>query len=224
MLRFGISYREKLDFPVLCLYNVSMCNIKTAKQILSETETSLRQLMEEGLKQQRYADVAEIANLAEGVARLLRGQGEGGSKFNRPTGESPRSRRKPAAAKSNRGKPKRDYPKFERDGDKLVKVGWSKKNMEEYEHRVTKETATEIVRHLANHVTMNEVFAIDEVLPVQDLSGAEVPSYQVYLILAWFRQVGVVAKKGRDGYMLLDSSLADGRLEALWNGLKERAQ
>ena len=50
-----------------------MCTIRKARKVLADAEGALRGLMEEGLKQQRYGDVAQIAALAEGVAKLAAG-------------------------------------------------------------------------------------------------------------------------------------------------------
>ena len=117
---------------------------------------------------------------------------------------------------------KRDYPRFERDGDKLVKLGWSKKQKSQYEHRAPHAAVLAFGRHVANHFGEGEVFAMESLLPVPDESGEEVPGYQAYLTLAWLKHVGAVEKKGRDGYVLRDGSLADGGLDRLWDALEVR--
>jgi len=115
------------------------------------------------------------------------------------------------------------YPRFERDGDKLVKVGWSKKKREQYEHRAPYEVVLACARHLASHALAGKVFAMENLLPVPDASGGEIPAYQAYLTLAWLRQAGAVEKKGRDGYVLRDESLAGDGFDKLWASLSARA-
>jgi hypothetical protein len=115
------------------------------------------------------------------------------------------------------------YPRFHRDGDRLVKTGWSKKNRESYEHRAPRGTVIAFVRHLVSRVGAGEVFGIEGLLPVPDVSNGEVPAYQVYLTLAWLRTVGAIEKKGRDGYRLVSDGLAEKRLDEYWSQLPEHS-
>ncbi|MGH8645815.1 MAG: hypothetical protein ACREX4_15675 [Gammaproteobacteria bacterium] len=203
-----------------------MDTIEHAKNILKSAESALRKLIETGLKEQRYADVAEIATIADGVAKLLRGR------TLIPTSRSTVSS-KPVALKS-KTKPltldnvpsrptKGDYPRFERDGDRLVKVGWSKKSKDEYEHRAPRESVIAFVHHIASRVKDGQVFEVERLLPVLDAAGDEIPAYQVYMTLAWLRDTGTVEKKGRDGYVLRNGSLVDGGLDKLWATVPARS-
>src|SRR5689334_22685209 len=103
-----------------------MGTIRDASRVLAEAESSLRQLIEAGLKEQRYADVAEIAGLADGLSRLLNGRRvlNAPHETAMPPSPAPAATPKPKAATKS---PKSQYPRFERDGDKLIKIGWSKK-------------------------------------------------------------------------------------------------
>lgn len=200
-------------------------------RVLREAEASLRQLIERCLREQRYRDVAEVARLAEGVARLI-GQPADESvpkslQKRRSIGPSPSPKENAMllSTQASEAKPKKgnEYPRFERDGDRLVKVGWSKKNQEAYEHRAPQEAVIGFVRHLESRVKPGEVFVMDELFPIPDIAtGDEVPAYQAYLTLAWLRLTGAVEKKGRDGYVLRMDSLSDGGLDQLWNRLPER--
>ena len=55
-------------------------------------------------------------------------------------------------------------------------------------------------------------------MPVPDSAGGEIPSYQVYLTLAWLRHVGAVEKKGRSGYVLRSGL----DLDAIWDRIPVR--
>lgn len=116
-----------------------------------------------------------------------------------------------------------DYPRFEKDGRRLVKLGWSKKNKKAYEHRVPHETVVGFVHHLSSIVDQGQVFEVEKILPVRDSSGDEIPAYQIYVTLAWLRESGAVEKKGRDGYVLRDGSLPDGGVDKYWESLPARA-
>lgn len=203
-----------------------MDTIQHAKDILRSAESALRKLIETGLKEQRYADVAEIATIADGVAKLLRGR-------TLISTSSPTVSSNPLALKS-KGKPltsdkppsrpiKHDYPRFERDGDRLVKVGWSKKSKDEYEHRAPREAVIAFVNHVASRVKDGQVFEVERLVPVLDAAGDEIPAYQVYMTLAWLRDTGAVEKKGRDGYVLRNGSLVDGGLDKLWAAVPARS-
>jgi len=181
--------------------------------------------MERALREQRYSEVAQIAQLAEGITKLLAGRAVAGSVDG---GTSPTSRevmqKQPlsSTSKKTRRTGERDYPRFEREGDRLIKVGWSKKNKAEYEHRASFGTVIAFAKHLATHASEGEVFAMENLLPVQDEEGQEIPDYQAYLTLAWLRHAGVVRKKGRDGYVLRSGSSIVERIHELWGDLNQR--
>lgn len=202
-----------------------MCTVEKAKAVLSDAQSSLRQLMEEGIRHHRYSDVAEIAGLAEGLSRILVGGGSRPSDFisSPASSAAPIVRTEPERKRPAKGKAKPEYPRFERDGDKLVKVGWSKKNKDQYEHRASRETVIGVARHIASRVKAGQVFEVENLLPVPDSANGEVPAYQVYLTLAWLRSEGAVEKKGRDGHVLRDASIAVGGLDRLWEEVPVRA-
>lgn len=197
-----------------------MDTIQRAKQILAESEMSLRRLIEEALRAQQYSIVAELAVLAEGVAKLLTGH----NLAPRPQSNSVSAIETRKLAKTATLR-KRQFPYFEKEADRLIKVGWSKKNKAEYEHRATKETVVTVVRHLLACVADGKTFQADDVLPVPDIpNNGEIPSYQFYLTLAWLRSMDVLAKQSSDGYILRHSNLDEVNLEQLWAHLPIRAR
>jgi hypothetical protein len=202
-----------------------MGTIQEAKRILVEAEGSLRHLIEQGLREQRYGDVAEIAVLAEGLSRLLQGhRGAEDSHRDLPTAERAPKVVTPPTKRPRGHAGAADYPRFERDGDKLIKIAWSKKNKAAYEHRAPREAVIAFARHLSGTVSEGKVFVVEDLMPVPDVAnGGEIPAYQIYLTLGWFRRIGVVEKKGRDGYVLRRAALGDGALDRLWAGLPARA-
>jgi hypothetical protein len=129
--------------------------------------------------------------------------------------------RKPSPSRTRRPAAKADYPKFARDGENLVKTGWSKKRREEYVHRAHSNQAESVVLFLAGHGRANGTIPIDDILGVRDRRGAEMPSYQVYLTLAWLRKEGLVERRGRNGYAVLDAQELEGTFADLWSALPE---
>ena len=207
---------------------------------------ALRDLISRALAEQRYGDVKEIADLADRLAQHLSGNGihlsiaaapprtiEAPVPVEAPTAESPqasssrviaKTRPQKATVKTRRKtRVKSGYPKFVRDEDRLVKIGWSKKNREEYEHRVPREAVLTLLRHLNGSVEEAKVFDIEGLLPVQDGTGEDVPGYQIYVVVAWLREAGVIEKKGRDGYFIRDKSVLSGELNNLWESLLARS-
>jgi len=205
-----------------------MGTIQDARGILAGAEASLRQLMESALREQRYSDVGEIAGLADGISRLLQGRVAAPSVSHAAppvaaVASAPVTLSNPLPKKSGKSL-KSEYPRFERDDDKLVKIGWSKKNKATYEHRAPREAVVAFARHLSGTVTEGKVFAVEDLLPVPDVAnGGEIPAYQVYLTLAWLQHVGAVAKKGRDGYVLRRDGLGNGTLDSFWASLPNRS-
>src|SRR5947208_4430555 len=105
--------------------------ISTAQEAIASTEQRLRTLIQTALEKQRYSDVAKLAPLADAVLNILKtvrngevalrsadtaGGGKNDDTF------LPQTR---IASATGRGSDA-VYPRFERHGDKLVKIAWSK--------------------------------------------------------------------------------------------------
>ena len=198
-----------------------MDTIQEAENVIREAELVLRDLISKALAEQRYGDVKQIADLADKVAQRLSGNGIHLS-ISRGVVALPKRQKAPVKTK-RKTRAKSGYPKFVRDEDRLVKIGWSKKNREEYEHRVPREAVLTFLRHLNGNVEEAKVFDIEGLLPVQDSAGEDVPGYQIYVVVAWLREARVIEKKGRDGYFIRDKSVLSGELNDLWESLRARS-
>lgn len=202
-----------------------MGNAQEARRIIAEAETGLRQLIEQAMREQRYGDVAEVALLADALARVaVTKQRPAGSEPNRFSADSradlaPRARRVSAKATARR---KAAFPRFERDGETLIKIGWSKKNRTAYQHRAPKETVLAFLRHLTTSAKPDKPFAVEDLMPVPDFgNGGEVPAYRVYLALAWLRHVDAIQKTGRNGYVLNPSAATPAAIQGYWSALPQ---
>ena len=208
-----------------------MSTVEDGHRILRDAERGLRELIERAVEQQRYGDVSEIAKLADGISKLTRqlspqrpatvDRERVATSNGNGNGSAHAATQRKAAVRLNQ---KGSYPRFERDGDRLIKVGWSKKNNEAYEHRAPRHSVIAFVRHLARHVDRSNFFSMETLLPIPDVvNGGELPAYQAYMTLAWLRQAGAIEKKGRDGYILRMTHLVDEDIDTLWDQLPTRS-
>jgi hypothetical protein len=118
---------------------------------------------------------------------------------------------------------KSEYPKFVREGDLLVKIGWSKSESKTYEHKAPRGVLQALVQALIHVGSGGERFTVDGMLPLKDTtSGSEIPDYQAYLTLAWLRNVDLVTQHGRQGYSLPQGKYLERECERLWDQLITR--
>jgi hypothetical protein len=105
----------------------------------------------------------------------------------------------------------------------LLKIGWSKSSASEYEHRVPKAAVDRVLATLAEAAARKDLVRVDERLKALEQSGGEpIPTYQVYVALAWLRKEGLIRQHGRKGYSLA-RPLSARDVEQRWNALEERA-
>jgi hypothetical protein len=216
---------------------MDMSDFSNAKDLIRGAEAGLRDIMQAALAQERYSDLAEVAPLASALSNLLQGVAAAATCGNTQipsvaTTEDTSRQIVPRALVARQSRPnsrektahKRDdeYPRFEQDGDKLVKVGWSKKDRAEYEHRAPKETVFRIAEILNSTIGSGKVFAMDRVMPFKNIDGSEIPSYQAYLALAWFRMLGAVQERGKEGYVVVNGKLDASRLDDAWKLARDR--
>src|SRR5207249_1622479 len=97
-----------------------------------------------------------------------------------------------------------------------------KKDKREYEHRAPRAVVFRVAELLASSVLPGTPFAMDRLIPLKDSDGVDVPSYQVYLALAWFRSLGSVEQRGKEGYAILDGALDEVSLDQAWKRVDSR--
>jgi hypothetical protein len=193
-----------------------MDDLPTALRHVYDAERAIRGLMERALAERRYADLNAVAPIAQTLAELLH-ERQASIPADYPAGAPPASSSPhPRPARAARD----DYPRFRRDNDRLVKIAWSKRDRREYLHRAPRAAVFRVAQRLTQLVPAGKTFAMDRVLPVKDESGNEIPAYQVYLALAWFRAMGAVRERGKEGYAAAHGMLDPERLEDAWNNLE----
>jgi hypothetical protein len=201
-----------------------------AREILVGADRSLRALLERAVKAGRYSDVARIAEMAKALELVSRessstaslGESAAATVETRPslapTFESASVGTTSARAGKHRANAKVDYPKFERSEDRLVKIGWSKREKAEYEHKAQRDAA------LAAYLQLGKVttFRMEELLPIQFPDGTEVPSYLSYLVLAWLRHINQIEKCANDSYRWVVEEISASTFDRAWEATPRR--
>lgn len=191
-------------------------------EVLSRAESELRALIEAALAGGRYDDVALLARLADGVTALRSSDLDGASSAApmHNGDRAPRHALRVGAGATN------GSPRYERDGEKLIKIaGSAKPGQPEYEHRASFGVVETLLATIKTKKGIGARFTVPDIFPLKDpKTRRAVPSYQSYLVLGWLRQEGVLIKHGRDAYSLKPTADAPEHIRNLWNALPARDQ
>ena len=193
--------------------------------VLAQAEDRFTLRLQEAAGDRQYADVATLASVSAQLHELIQSVND-----NEPASEPRTTGRVPASSgstaqklKSRQGADKaryeeaRAYPRFARSGDRLVKIAWSKKDGAEYEHRAPRVAVLAVLSSLRE--LGSREFSMEELARVRDKYGNEIPSYQVYLVMAWLRACGAVRKIGRGGYASIPENLTGAAMKEHWSAL-----
>jgi hypothetical protein len=185
-----------------------------AAKILQNAEVEIRKLLVRTTKQGQYESTARLIEIAQELQRLAKALESGQEVVARPV--SVRLRPTPGTgARARKG----DYPQFFVDGDELVKIGWSKKHGE-YRHKAPKRSVLLIAKAIQDKAKSGARVRIEEILPIHDPEAdQDLPSYQVYLTLAWLRREKLLEPHGRGEYKLAPDGKLVEAIEERWNQL-----
>jgi len=199
--------------------------LQRTENLLVETERNLAGLANEAGVARDYDQATSLIELARKVKELAelfrRSASENSATANPPdTGAvvQPAVRNEiPIRSRSKLGR----YPRFLREGDNLVKIGWSKSETAEYEHKSPKRVVALLCDSLTG--TNGKRITMENVLPLTDpANGSPIPDYQAYLCLAWLRSAGLVNQHGRQGYSVPKGVDLEKSVEAQWANLLTR--
>jgi hypothetical protein len=200
--------------------------IQQTEQLLTDTERSLVKLANEAGAARDYDQAASLIELARKVKQL---SDEFASSAASPAAttaelhdEAKHSLSSIGTENSARSRNKLgQYPKFVREGDSLIKIGWSKSEKAEYEHKSPKRLLTALCQVLTN--ARGKRITMDKVLPLKDpLNGSGFSDYQAYVCLAWLKSAGLVIQHGRQGYSLPKGTDLVKTVETQWANLPSR--
>lgn len=204
-----------------------------AKAAIQETARRLEELLEIALREKRYRELGAISPLAQAITTIVKGfEDQSALTENAATRES-RDREpttdllpkgnvgaavehKSESVAAARAKTEVAFPQFRIDGDKLVKIGWSKKDKCTYEHRAPRDGVFQLAATLEERVRPGTAFKMEHFIPFRVGKGEELPTYQTYLALAWFRSLGIVEEIGKLGYRFDEGALDKRKIQSYW--------
>jgi len=196
-----------------------------ATELLRRTEAELRKVVSDAATAGDYASVVQVAAWACSLSEMLDRVSPRKGKSDQAPRETATPRREPRVSQNNRTRSPANhggYPRFFRQGDRLIRVAWSKREKKEYEHKAPVTVLKALTIAMADRGADGRVFSTDELLPIRDNDGAEVPAYQAYAGLALLKQVGLIEQHGRQGYSIPRLPQLSGAVEAVLRNLPER--
>jgi len=199
-----------------------------AVEVLLDAERRLVSLANEASESRDYDGATALLEAARRV-KMVADNGVAASRLpsqptavSASTSETDSGATRPVTRPARRPR-KSEYPKFLCDGDSLVKIGWSKAEKAEYEHKSPKRVVVAVGHALTAAGSKGRRFSMDKVLPLTDPEdSSELPTYQCYLSLAWMRHEGLVVQHGRQGYSLPKNSDLPSAIERIWTQLPTR--
>lgn len=181
-----------------------------AVKILAKCEAELRALVASAADSGDYDAVLRITSWAKQISGM-----SGGAAATAPE-------KRPAAEGTKKPAARPGYPRFVRRGDQLVKIGWSKREKSEYEHKAPRQAALVLARAATEAGKDGRIFQINALLPLSNpKDGSEIPDYQVYLVIAWWRTAGLLDQHGRQGYSIPNANQLSQAVESAWTKLAE---
>lgn len=207
-----------------------MDTLQRTVRILRESEAALAALAGDAAKEASYDTAACLIDLAKDVADLAskaRAHLDPAAKsLGQPVegSQSTVSGIKTTVRSPIKGRPKKaEYPKFLREGNNLVKIGWSPSEKSEYEHKSPKEILLLLTAAVSKIGTNGRRFSMEKILPlVNPADNGHVPDYQAYLCLAWLKALGFLTQHGRQGYSLTTRAPIEPLIETHWAALPPR--
>lgn len=187
---------------------------------LRRTESDLRKLVAEAANAGEYSQVVALAAWARGIRDLLGSVQPASDKSARDLEAAPNTG-VPLPTSATR-RIDSEYPRFYRQGDRLIRVAWSKRDRKEYEHRAPLSCVSATAAAIARKGANGRVFSTSEILPILDTHGEEVPAYQPYAAIALLKKAGLLDQHGRQGYSITQSENFEGAVDAVWRNLPEK--
>jgi hypothetical protein len=184
-------------------------NSNGAVAALKRCEEELRRLAADAAAEGDYDTLARLGNTARTISEIGREwqstplpEGDGASDSAPIAREAPTPNLSGAArTRLGRGASGHGYPRFMRRGDELVKIGWSKSDRKEYQHRAPRSLLVALRQALLDAGKRRKLFTMDAL--ERQLSSSGAPGYQAYVWLAWLRSAGLVKQHGRQGYSVV---------------------
>lgn len=199
---------------------VSRPSLDIASRVVA-IERDLRQLAALAAEAGVWPVVRAVSLAAENLAGIKRRDGASPPD---PPGKPPSGQRLTARRSAARRTAASGYPRFEVQGEDLVKIGWSRSEKAEYRHRAPA-TAIGLVSDAISRAATESggTFRMEDLLPIADpSSGAELPAYQAYIVVRWLREDGLVESSGRSRYIVPDSAGLPAAAARRWDEINRK--
>lgn len=172
---------------------------KTLATVLATAETGVLEIIAVAAASGDYAAIDHARAVAERLRDINKDMDAMAKMVEPSQPASTKTRRKAQKTTPKKGK----YPRFHIADESLYKVGWSKKKGDEYVHRVPIGTVKNISGALTQLSATQGPVSSEQILDSDFLKDAgNPPSYQVYTVLAFLKERGVIASTGREGFRL----------------------
>lgn len=172
---------------------------KKLTTIMENAETEILEVISLAAKAQDYATIDRARSVAESLRNITSQLKTGTSTVIEPQSASTSLKKKRRSVTSKKG----EYPRFKIADGSLFKTGWSKKKNSEYVQRVPIGKVKKIVAAFEQLSSEPGPISSEHILESESMENADSPpSYQVYIVLAFLKQEGVIASTGREGFHL----------------------
>jgi hypothetical protein len=171
-------------------------------EILKKAEEELREAIAEAARAGDYRAVDLGRSVAVGVQELcekVSGKRQASEKSTEEYTETEERKRHRKIGKRN--KPE-GLPRIEIRKGSLFRIGWSRKQKREYEHKVPRVSFDTIVNTMSALAREGKgPFMAESVLEKISATKEDmIPVYQVYVVLAALREWNIITQVGREGY------------------------
>lgn len=206
------------------MYHTCMGHRQKLIAMLHRTELSMRELASAALADKDYGAASLIADVTASFAQLAQ------SITGPSRRQASRVKGRQRADVSNTGCGEKQlsgqtgaesagFPRFERDGHKLVKVGWSDRDSCSYEHRASRAVVNEFCGALAGHALREATFSMKDFTDLKGEEGEAIPTYQAYVVLAWLKSIGLVERVGKKEYAVRGDAISPETIDRCWLNL-----
>ncbi len=202
-----------------------------AQQILTDAEKSLHELAVLSLQEKDYQGAQTLSAMAQNLALIVkvgeRVAAANGVVVEDSAGEMPTVKLGRALTNSSLIAAGETFPKFFRERETLVKIGYSKTDKRTYEHRSPRAVLAALVDVLSRLGNAGDsgaaVFTAEDVMVVRSERLKGVPTYQIYSCLSFLIRHGLVRRNGRSEYLVeARTGSLESSTESAWSGLPAR--
>ena len=172
---------------------------KKLATVLADAEAGVLEIIAAAAASRDYATIDRARAIAERLRDINREVNAGPRVVESPPPVYMRTQRKKRKTTPKKG----EYPRFKVVDGSLFKIGWSKKKGDKYIHRVPIDSVKNISGALEQLSAIQGPVSSEQILESDFLKDAgNPPSYQVYIVLAFLKERGIIASTGREGFRL----------------------